>query len=80
MMILCCTVFFYFSVPNLQDGDKAPCILVSGCSLLPCCHFDLDDSDCISRIRCNPEFRDSLDPNTRVIEFNSAGFSLSSTR
>ncbi|XP_069028847.1 hydrocephalus-inducing protein homolog [Embiotoca jacksoni] len=60
------------SIPNLQDGDQAPCISVCGRSLLPHCHFDLEDSDYVSR---NP-----LDPNTRVIHFNTVGFSAPSTR
>ncbi|KAI3370851.1 hypothetical protein L3Q82_007368 [Scortum barcoo] len=71
---LCC------SIPNLQDEDQAPCILVCGRSLLPHCHFDLKDSDYISGIRRNPEFRHPLDPNTRVIEFNALGISAPSKR
>ncbi|XP_071313817.1 hydrocephalus-inducing protein homolog isoform X2 [Trachinotus anak] len=68
------------SIPNLQEGDQAPCISVCGRSLLPHCHFDLEDSDYISGNQRNPEFRDLLDPNTRVIEFNALGFSVPSTR
>ncbi|XP_049928998.1 hydrocephalus-inducing protein homolog isoform X2 [Epinephelus moara] len=68
------------SIPNLQDGDQSPCISVCGRSLLPHCHFDLEDSDYISGNRRNPEFRGSLDPNTRLIEFNAVGFSVPSTR
>ncbi|XP_026221932.1 hydrocephalus-inducing protein homolog [Anabas testudineus] len=67
-------------IPNLQDGDQAPCILVCGRSLLPHCHFDLEESDYISGNRRNPEFRGSLDPNTRVIEFNVVGISAPITR
>ncbi|XP_035521672.1 hydrocephalus-inducing protein homolog [Morone saxatilis] len=70
----------FCSIPNLQDGDQAPCILVCGRSLLPYCHFDLDDSDYISRIHSNPEFTSHLDPNTRVIEFSAVGFAVPSTR
>ncbi|XP_059190373.1 hydrocephalus-inducing protein homolog [Centropristis striata] len=68
------------SIPNLQDGDHAPCISVCGRSLLPFCHFDLEDSDYISGNRRNPEFRSPLDPNIRVIEFKSVGFTVPSTR
>lgn len=71
---------FSISIPNLQEGDQAPCIPVYGRSLLPHCHFDLEDSDYISRICCNPELRGPLDPYTRVIEFNTIGLSLPSTR
>ncbi|XP_027128846.1 hydrocephalus-inducing protein homolog isoform X3 [Larimichthys crocea] len=65
------------SIPNLQDGDQAPCISVCGRSLLPHCHFDLEESDYISGIRCS---RGHLDPNTRVIEFKAVGFSTPLTR
>ncbi|KAF7656194.1 hypothetical protein LDENG_00045050 [Lucifuga dentata] len=61
------------SIPNLQHGNQPPCIPVTGRSLLPHCHFDLDDSDYITGNHCNPEFRGLLDPHTRVIEFNSVG-------
>ncbi|XP_070763174.1 hydrocephalus-inducing protein homolog [Enoplosus armatus] len=70
----------FCSIPNLQDGDQAPCISVCGRSLLPHCHFDLEDSEYISGNHRNPEFRGPLDPNTRVIEFNAVGFSAPSTR
>ncbi|XP_026166304.1 hydrocephalus-inducing protein-like isoform X3 [Mastacembelus armatus] len=70
----------FCSIPNLKDGDQAPCISVCGRSLLPQCHFDLDDSAYINENRHNPEFRSPLDPNTRVIEFNSTGVSVPSTR
>ncbi|XP_034061831.1 LOW QUALITY PROTEIN: hydrocephalus-inducing protein homolog [Gymnodraco acuticeps] len=68
------------SIPNLPDVDEAPCIPVYARSLLPHCHFDLEDSDYISEKRQNPEFRGPLDPNIRVIEFNSVGFSVPSKR
>ncbi|KAM8849594.1 hydrocephalus-inducing protein homolog isoform 2-T2 [Spinachia spinachia] len=67
-------------IPNLQDGDEAPCVSVSGRSLLPHCHFQMDDSDYISGNRRNPDFRGALDPNTRVIEFSSVGLSVPSKR
>uniref|UniRef100_A0A8D0AXJ9 HYDIN axonemal central pair apparatus protein n=1 Tax=Sander lucioperca TaxID=283035 RepID=A0A8D0AXJ9_SANLU len=70
----------FSSIPNLQDGDQAPCVSVCGRSLLPHCHFGLEDSDYISGNRRNPEFRRPVDPNTRVIEFNSVGLSVPSTR
>ncbi|XP_029289106.1 hydrocephalus-inducing protein homolog [Cottoperca gobio] len=70
----------FSSIPNVQDGDQAPCISVCGRSLLPHCHFDLQDSDYISGNVRSPEFRGPLDPNIRVIEFNSVGFSAPSTR
>ncbi|XP_022605572.1 hydrocephalus-inducing protein homolog [Seriola dumerili] len=68
------------SIPNLQEGDQAPCISVYGRSLQPHCHFDLEDSDYIRGNHRNPEFRNPLDPNTSVIEFNAVGFSVPSAR
>lgn len=47
---------------------------VSAQSLLPLCHFYLEDGDCVSRLSSNPEFPDRLDPDTRVIEFNTMTF------
>ncbi|XP_034542457.1 hydrocephalus-inducing protein homolog isoform X2 [Notolabrus celidotus] len=66
------------SIPNLQESDQAPCILVCGHSLFPHYHFDLEDSDYITRR--NPEFRAHLEPNIRVLELNAIGFSAPSTR
>lgn len=73
-------VYFSFSIPNLQDGDQAPCVSLRGRSLLPHYHFDLEDSDYISGNRRTPEFSGPLDNNTRVIEFNPVIYSASSTR
>ncbi|XP_035498051.2 hydrocephalus-inducing protein homolog isoform X1 [Scophthalmus maximus] len=68
------------SIPNLQYGNQAPCISVCGLSLQPHCHFDLEDSDYVSGSRRNPEFREPLDPDVRIIEFNAIGLSAPSTR
>ncbi|KAM9376112.1 hydrocephalus-inducing protein-like [Pholidichthys leucotaenia] len=70
----------FCSIPNLQDGDSAPCVFVCGRSLLPHYHFDLEDSDYLSCHRRNPELRSTLDPNTRVLEFNAVGLSTPSKR
>ncbi|XP_037622519.1 hydrocephalus-inducing protein homolog isoform X2 [Sebastes umbrosus] len=70
----------FCSIPNLQDGDQAPCVSLCGRSLLPHYHFDLEDSDYISGNRRTPEFRGPLDNNTRVIEFKPVIYSASSTR
>ncbi|XP_074533739.1 hydrocephalus-inducing protein homolog [Halichoeres trimaculatus] len=66
------------SIPNLQEEDQAPCIPLCGNSVFPLYHFDLEDSDYISRR--NPEFRTHLEPNIRVVELNAVGFSAPSTR
>ncbi|KAG7521590.1 hydrocephalus-inducing protein-like [Solea senegalensis] len=68
------------SIPNLRKGDKPPVITVRGSSLLPYFHFDLEDSDYISANRRSPEFRDPHDRETRVIEFNAVGLSVSTKR
>nr|XP_054593766.1 hydrocephalus-inducing protein homolog [Nothobranchius furzeri] len=68
------------SIPNLQDGDQAPCIPVLGRSLLPHCHFDFEDSDYISNNRRRPEFRRPVDPNSRVLEFEAVGLFQTTTR
>lgn len=68
------------SIPNLQDG-QGPSLAVRGRSLLPDCHFHLEDSDYLSGGRRNPDMqgpngappRATLDPNTRVIEVSSVG-------
>ncbi|KAM4722980.1 hydrocephalus-inducing protein homolog [Rhinophrynus dorsalis] len=69
------------SIPNLSKEQQAPVLLVKGRSILPYCHFQLEDSDYITQGRRNPELRGpngapsgtTLDPNTRVIEFTSVG-------
>ncbi|XP_024138466.1 hydrocephalus-inducing protein homolog isoform X3 [Oryzias melastigma] len=66
------------SIPNLEDGSGAPCIPVYGCSLLPYCHFDLEDSDYLSQR--SPDLQDPVNPNTRVLEFKTVGLLAASTR
>ena len=73
-------MFFRFSVPNLVSGCDAPLIALHGRSLLPWCHFELEESDYIIDRR-NPELRgpngappgSRLDPATKVIEFEACG-------
>ncbi|KAL2094103.1 hypothetical protein ACEWY4_011415 [Coilia grayii] len=63
------------SIPNLRD-EQGPAIQVRGRSLLPVCHFHLEDSDYITSNRRNPDLRGpngapprcTLDASTRVIE------------
>ena len=59
-----------------------PVISVRGCSLLPFCHFELEDSDYLSANRRNAVDADgkTLDPNTRVIEFQAVGRKSVSSR
>ncbi|XP_013921615.1 PREDICTED: hydrocephalus-inducing protein-like [Thamnophis sirtalis] len=64
-------------MPNLKLDEKGPVIAVKGKSLLPYCHFELEDSDYITANRRNSDLRGpggiSLDPQTKVIEFTSVG-------
>eukprot|EP00066_Takifugu_rubripes_P027985 XP_011617251.1 PREDICTED: hydrocephalus-inducing protein homolog [Takifugu rubripes] len=61
------------SIPNLQK-DQAPCVSVSGRSLLALYHFYLEDSDFISRLSSNSEFTGRLDADTTVLGFDSIAF------
>ena len=69
------------SIPNLENGSKGPEIMLRGCSLLPVCHFDLQESNYITSGRRNPELPGPngqppgavLDPDTHVIEFEVVG-------
>ncbi|XP_059507551.1 hydrocephalus-inducing protein homolog [Stegostoma tigrinum] len=69
------------SIPNLKEGLQGQMVAVKGRSLLPFCHFELEDSNYISGNRRNPELSGpggappgvTLDPNTRVIEFQAVG-------
>ncbi|CAN2389289.1 axonemal central apparatus assembly [Pristimantis euphronides] len=76
------------SVPNTAPGKQEPVLPVTGRSLLPYCHFQLEDSDYISSGRRNPELcgprgapsGTTLDPNTRVVEFTCVGVKTKSSR
>lgn len=69
------------SIPNLAPGTHGPVIGLKARSLMPYCHFELEDSDYIRSARRNPELPGpsglpagtTLDPNTRVIEFKCVG-------
>lgn len=68
-------------IGNLEEGKQGPTIALKAKSLLPFCHFELEDSDYLSGARRNPALRGpgaapagtTLDPNTRVIELNTIG-------
>ncbi|NXT87516.1 HYDIN protein, partial [Anhinga rufa] len=65
------------SIPNLKPNQKGPEVVVKGRSLMPSCHFELEDSDYITAKRRNPELQGpkgaTFDLNTRVIEFAAIG-------
>ncbi|KAF5907639.1 hydrocephalus-inducing protein, partial [Clarias magur] len=68
------------SIPNVKD-KQGPIIAVNGCSVMPYCHFHLEDSEYLTNNRRNLELssplgaklRSTLDTNTKVIEFTSTG-------
>lgn len=76
------------TIPNLEKDKQGPVIGLKARSLLPYCHFELEDSDYITAARRNPELRGpkgappgtALDPNTRVIEFSAVGVNVKNTR
>ena len=65
----------------MNKDEHGPVIGLKGHSLMPYCHFELEDSNYLSSARRNPELRgpggappgSTLDPNTRVIEFDVIG-------
>ncbi|XP_075367152.1 hydrocephalus-inducing protein homolog [Mycteria americana] len=65
------------SIPNLKPNQKGPEVVVKGRSLMPTCHFELEDSDYITAKKRNPELQGPkgamFDLNTRVIEFAAIG-------
>ncbi|KAK6983379.1 hydrocephalus-inducing protein, partial [Biomphalaria glabrata] len=63
------------SIAHMDKGSHGPVIGLKGRSLMPYCHFELEDSDYISRSRSNLDGTQSapIDPSTRVIEFSVCG-------
>ena len=76
------------SIPNLHPDSVPPDVKLKGRSLLPYCHFELEESDYISGGRRNPELPGPggappgtmLNPNTKVIEFQSCGVKVKVVR
>lgn len=72
---------FMHSATNLPPDTSGFSIPLRGRSLLPYCHFELEESDYVSGGRRNPELKgpggappgSTLDPSTKVIEFKSCG-------
>ncbi|KAM6380940.1 hydrocephalus-inducing protein-like [Pluvialis apricaria] len=59
------------SIPNLKPKQKGPEVVVKGRSLMPDCHFELEDSDYTTAKRRNPELQGpkgtTFDPNCRGV-------------
>lgn len=60
---------------HLANTAKPLDVRVKGNSLLPYCHFDLDDSDYMVSRRPKHNTNISLDDGTKVLEFTSTGTS-----
>ncbi|XP_010157275.1 PREDICTED: hydrocephalus-inducing protein-like, partial [Eurypyga helias] len=45
------------SIPNLKPNQKGPEVVVKGRSLMPNCHFELEDSDYLTAKRRNPQLQ-----------------------
>ena len=75
-------LLWFVSIPNLEPGREGPVVGLRARSLLPYCHFQLEDSDYIHSGRRNPDLpgpcgSSALDPSTRAIEFMSTGVGVS---
>eukprot|EP00854_Cymbomonas_tetramitiformis_P000766 gene766-1240_t len=74
------------AIPNLDSGYTPVSIPLKGKVLRPWCHFELPESDYLSAGRRNPEMRGPsgelgpLDPQTRVLEFESLGTKVRNTK
>ncbi|KAM6253129.1 hydrocephalus-inducing protein homolog [Porphyrio hochstetteri] len=64
-------------IPNLNPDQKGPEVTVKGRSLMPICHFELEDSDYITAKRHDPELHGPEEPelnlNRKVIEIAAVG-------
>eukprot|EP00049_Salpingoeca_infusionum_P004740 m.82988 g.82988 ORF g.82988 m.82988 type:complete len:5086 (+) comp12709_c0_seq1:219-15476(+) len=73
------------SVDALPPNVTLPVVDVTASSVLPVCHFDLEDSDYVSSGRRNPRLpgpdgiAGRLVPGLRVIEFSSCGLKVRNT-
>ena len=73
----------WFSIPNLETGKIGPVVAVRGRSILPFCHFELEESDYLTggRRRIDLLINNtstqappaSIDRQTRVMEFKAVG-------
>lgn len=72
-----------FSIPNLETNKAGPVVAVRGRSILPFCHFELEESDYLTSGRRRMDLLINngstqapsafVDRQTRVIEFKAIG-------
>ena len=79
------SIIIFFSIPNTEGVVEGPVISLKGRSLMPYCHFEIDDSDYLRSARRDTDalslagalLNTVLDPNvTKVIEFHSIGVNV----
>ncbi|XP_014668502.1 PREDICTED: LOW QUALITY PROTEIN: hydrocephalus-inducing protein homolog [Priapulus caudatus] len=61
------------SIPNLADGETGPCITLRGRSLLPYCHFELDDEDATAGEADERTESAGVEPAARVVRLAAVG-------
>ena len=72
--------------PNLAPGTPLPRIAISGRSLRPYCHMEMQEADYVRAGRRSPDMPGPdgslgpLDPATKVLEFESLGTKVRNTR
>ncbi|XP_041376326.1 hydrocephalus-inducing protein-like isoform X3 [Gigantopelta aegis] len=66
-------------IPNLENDERGPVVELKARSLMPYCHFELQESDYLLRAARNSP-RTKNDPNLQVIEFTSIGTPVKAVR
>jgi len=79
-----CTLFC--NIQNLVNDEKPLLINVSGSSLRPFCHFELDECEYITNDHHHPDLVNAngeaivFDPLTKVLSFNSCGVKIRNSK
>jgi len=79
-----CTL--YCNIQNLVNDEKPLLINVSGSSLRPFCHFELDECEYITNDHHHPDLVNAngeaivFDPLTKVLSFNSCGVKIRNSK
>ena len=81
----CCFVanlFFCVRISNLEASSSVLELPVSGTSLMPLCHFELESSDYLDECVSNTLVAGAVvdHSNTRVLEFSVHGVGVVSTK